>query len=489
MVFKTTHELFKMSFNILGAGADYLIKGPVNKKTGAQFAKNKNLKGFISPQNKGLLIDGENGRLSEKESFQNVAVYGVTGTGKSSTFVVPNILDKADKKTLLIVNDMSGDICRDTSGHMQSKGYKVIVLNPHDLENSHRYNPFMDLQSESETIHLAQMFVQAVAGNGDNKDNIWSAGAERFVTFFLRCLRKKGPEFNNPHNLYYLFQNFGEDGSNLHSFVSECCIDDNGNVDNFMVNEWKSLLGVHKDGILSFIMNATTALKIFSDRDVCTLTSSSDFDITSIRKQKTIIYVISKPQYQKMYRPLTSMYFLSLLQACMRELPGRNTLPAYFIYDEFGNSFLPDFDTFATTVRKYQISLMLFMQGINQLVKSYGKNTTSVILSGITTQISFGAAEQETAEYFSRRVGKVRMLQRPKASDPQIENHSEHNLINASEIRELPAGKLLVISNNRPTALIDALPCYRNGKFKRMMKREPAVIKTSGAGTIRFLPL
>ena len=72
----------------------------------------------------------------------------------------------------------------------------------------------------------------------------------------------------------------------------------------------------------------------------------------------------------------------------------------YFIYDEFGNSYLPNFDKLITTTRKYNISLLLLMQGQQQLVTKYGLSLMNVILSGIATQISFGGAESMTAEYF-----------------------------------------------------------------------------------------
>lgn len=473
----------KGSFRLMGSGLEYLVKSQsLNKKEGASFGKKKDVGKYLDSRNKGLLIDGYSRRLSEDLSFQNVAVFGVTGTGKSSSFVIPNILDKADQNATLIVNDMKGSIFAATSGHMKSKGYRVIVLNPHNPSQSHRYNPFLDMQHENETMHMAQMFVQAVAGTGKNQ--IWSSGAERFVTFFLKCLRKGESKYNNPHNLYYLFQNFGQDGSALHRFVAEHVYDDQ-----FMINEWKSLLSVHKDALMSFIMNATTALKIFANKDVCQMTSGSDIDLSTLRKQKTIIYVVTPPQYQKMYQPVTSMYFLSFLQACMREIPTRSDLPVYFLWDEFGNSFMPDFDIFATTVREYNISLMLFMQGINQLVKRYGENEASVILSGVVTQISFGAAEQKTAEYFSKRAGTVRVIQRPKLSDPHIENHSEHNLINPSEIRELPTGKLLVISHNQKTALIDSVPSYQNSRFKRMIRKSPIPIQGQSNVRLPFLDL
>lgn len=482
MPIQTTHRLMKQSFSLMWKGADYLVNGWSQIDTrGAQFARPKDYRGYLSPRNKGLLLDGDRLRLSEKTSFQNVAVYGVTGKGKSSVFVKPIILDQSFRESVIIVNDMSGDIYADTSGHMRDRGYRVIVLNPHDLQHSHRYNPFLDIHHENETVHMAQMFVEAVA---NSQEQVWSAGAERFVTFFLKCLRKKGMPYNNPHNLYYLFQQFGEDGSALHRFVAECSYDDP-----FMINEWKSLLSVHQDGLLSFIMNATTALKIFANKDVCRLTAQSDIDLSTLRKQKTIVYVITPPQYQKMYRPVTSMIFLSFLHACMRNMPDSSDLPVYFLWDEWGNSYLPDADTFATTVRKYNISLMLFMQGINQLVQTYGREKSSVILSGVATQISFGAAEQETAEYFERRVGKVRQTKHRKFMENQIAKHVEYNLFTASEIRELPDNEILILSDNRKPLRLPTTPCYKHYRFKRLMKKRPAPITSKTVDALEFVPL
>jgi type IV secretion system protein VirD4 len=173
----------------------------------------------------------------------------------------------------------------------------------------------------------------------------------------------------------------------------------------------------------------------------------------------------------------------------MREIPGRGDLPVYFLWDEFGNSYLPDADVFATTVRAYQVSLMFFMQGINQLAQTYGRDRTSVILSGVATQISFGAAEQETAEYFERRVGKTRLTQRPSLKDPQLEQHQDRSLISASEIRELPDNTLLVVSDNQKTALIDSTPSHEHPQFRRYMKKRPAPIISAKADKLEFLTL
>lgn len=451
------------------------------RKEGAEFAKNSEVGEYLSPYNTGLLINGRDLRLSERVSFQNVAVYGVTGKGKSTALARPIILDKGRSDSVLIVNDMSGDLFRDTSGYMKSKGYRVIVLNPNDLENSNRYNPFLDIDSPASVMRFSELFSKVA---GESGDAFWSKGAERYVRFFLKCLKTLPDTFNTPHNLYHLIQNFGDDGEDLLEFVESCA---KGDI--FLRNEWKSLITGADETITSFIINATVALKIFSEPHVCALTARSDIDLKTLRKQKTIIYIITPPEDQGIYQPLISMYFLSFLHACMKQLPTKSDLPVYFIYDEFGNSYLPEFDKLITTTRKYDISLLLLMQGQQQLVTKYGKDLMNVIMSGIATQISFGGAESMTAEFFERKAGKVRVFHRSEDRDTHIERHSEYNLINASQIRELPENKLLVISDNRKTTLLDIYPSHESHKFMRMMRLPAVKISSGKADKLTFIPL
>ncbi|NRA85890.1 MAG: type IV secretory system conjugative DNA transfer family protein [Rhizobiales bacterium] len=452
------------------------------REEGASFANKGEIGDYLSYANNGLLINGKDLRLSERVSFQNVAVYGVTGKGKSTALARPIILDKGRSDSVLIVNDMSGDLYRDTSGYMKSKGYRIIVLNPNDLDNSNRYNPFLDIDTPEAVMRFADLFSRST---GDDKGSFWGKGAERYVRFFLKCLKTMPDVFNTPHNLYHLIQNFGDDGEDLFEFVESCC--DN---DVFLMNEWKSLITGAEETISGFIISATVALKIFSEPHVCALTSRSDIDLKTLRKQKTIIYLITAPEDQDIYQPLISMYFLSFLHACMRELPTVSDLPVYFIYDEFGNSYLPNFDKLITTTRKYNISLFLLMQGQQQLVTKYGSSLMNVILSGIATQISFGGAEGLTAEYFEKRAGKVRVYHRSEERDTHVERYMERNLINYSEIRELAENKLLIISDNRKTTIIDIHMSHESPRFQRMMKYTPAAVKSSKTeDRLVFIPL
>ena len=452
------------------------------REEGAEFAKAADLRKFISSSNTGIALDGKDARLSEQLSYSNIAVYGIVGKGKSTVYARPLILDKAKTDSVLIVNDMSGDLHRDTSGYMKAQGYRVIVLNPNDLAHSNRYNPFLNFEKSTDIIRFADLFSKV---KGDTDSAFWSSGGERYIRFILKCIARFGSDdFNTPGNLYHVIQNFGDDGKELEEFIAFCVEDDV-----FLKNEWRALTTGAEETITSFIINALVALKIYSEPHICALTARSDIDLSDLRKQKTIIYLITPPEDQDIYRPLISMYFLSFIHICMRELPGKDDLPVYFVYDEFGNSYLPSFETIITNTRKYKISFLLLMQGQQQLVSKYGRDNMSVIMSGIATHVCFGAAEEMTAQFFARKAGKKRKYYRNELRETHIEHQSEHDLISEAEIRELPDNKVLVICDNHKTAILDVYPSYQNPRLKRMMRYEPHVVRSNVSDTLHFIPL
>lgn len=76
-------------------------------------------------------------RLSERESFQNVCLIARVGAGKTSRFIIPNILDKAGSRCSLVVNDPKGEAFDATSGAMQGRLQDRKPLIPSTPLSSH----------------------------------------------------------------------------------------------------------------------------------------------------------------------------------------------------------------------------------------------------------------------------------------------------------------------------------------------------------------
>ena len=105
----------------------------LRRRDGARLLTKSETGQLLSSRNTGLVLDGHKGRLSERESFQNVCVVARVGAGKTSRYIIPNVLDKARRNCSLVVNDPKGEVFEATSGYMQANGYRVLTLNAEDL--------------------------------------------------------------------------------------------------------------------------------------------------------------------------------------------------------------------------------------------------------------------------------------------------------------------------------------------------------------------
>ncbi|MEZ5536399.1 MAG: type IV secretory system conjugative DNA transfer family protein [Thiolinea sp.] len=463
-----------LPFKIMWKVAVFLFKGKIlRKEEGATFGRRWEYGLYLNARNRGLLLDGDSLKLSENESFQNVCCIARVGAGKTSRYIIPNVLARANKQCSLIINDPKGEVYSATSNYMRSKGFEVLVLNVEDPEHSCGFNPLWDAHTPIELDQIAEILVKC-GSSGNDKDSFWEKGATRFVSVFLQCL--KNAEQDNPHyntltNLYYLFQNFGSDGSKLDSWMARYTIDPDDPSDKRLWNEWKGVLTGNEEGVQSFVLNAITALKAMSNPNLARLTARSDFSLEDIRRRKTIIYVITPPQLMSYYAFFISLFFRSVFNACMRQLPDKKTLPLYVLYDEFGHSTIPNFVETINTIRAYKVSISIVLQSIAQLDSKYGRANARAILGGFATYLSYAGSDPDTASFFERIIGKKRITQHPDDIEKYVEHYREQNLINANEVRTMKDNQVLIVTKNRDPVLLPSWGYYQIGRYKWMVRK------------------
>ena len=281
-----------------------LVYGKLLKRTsGARLLTNAETGDILSSRNKGLLLDGNRGKLSERESFQNVCVIARVGAGKTSRYIIPNVLDKAKTNCSIIVNDPKGEVYDETSGYMQAHGYRVLVIDSENLERSSRLNPLLEAKTDIELEQVAEILIKAGSGNSD-KDKFWDNGAVRLVAVLLKLLQRAGhqdPAWFTLGNLYHLLQNFGSDGAPLDDFVIKWAYDPLNPQDSSLWEEWKGATTGNASAVQSFALTALTALRAFTNQNLVQLTAESTFDLESIRQKKTIIYFVILAQHAEYY--------------------------------------------------------------------------------------------------------------------------------------------------------------------------------------------
>lgn len=450
-----------------------MIYGKLFKRTtGARLLTSSEVGEILSPRNTGLLLDGNRGRLSERESFQNVCVIARVGAGKTSRYIIPNVIDKARRNCSLIVNDPKGEVFQETSGYMQANGYRVLVIDPENLERSSRFNPLLEAKTDIELEQVAEILIKAGSGNSE-KDKFWDNGAIRLVAVLLKLLQRAGyqdPAWFTLGNLYHLLQNFGSDGAPLDDFVIKWAYDPLNPQDSSLWEEWKGATTGNASAVQSFALTALTALRAFTNQNLVQLTAESSFELESIRQQKTIIYFIIPAQHAEYYGFWTSTFFRSVFNACMRRMPARHELPVYVLYDEFGHSNIPSFVSVANTIRGYRVSLSIVLQSIAQLPARYGKDYALSIMGGFNTFLTYSGADQATAEFFQAIGGKV--VEEGKNRPEQImTQRREYNLLNADVVRRISDTQAVMVATNKNPAILETVPYFSHSRFARIPRR------------------
>ena len=470
-------DMFKFIGRGIATASKFIfMQQALNTKEGAKLLKNNEIEQFLSARNKGLLLDGQSRRLSENESYQNVCLAARVGSGKTTKYIIPNVLDKATQDCSIAIHDPKGEIFNLTSGYLEQQGYNIVVYDVQNPDKSNCFNPCWDAKSEVELEQIAETLIWA--GNPSQGEKYWNNGASRILSVLLKCLSHGEAKYFNIVNLHHLLQKMGDMGEGLDDWIAINGWNPKYPDDKYLIDEWKGAVTGNEGSVNSFISNCLTALRALTNRDLKRFFHTSDYKLSNFRKEKTAIFFITPPEQQAYYSFVTSLFFKSLFNECMRkEHIQTKPRPAYILYDEFGNSFIPDFMSVANTIRGYGVSLSIILQTISQLEEKYTRAGSMTIQGAMNTNICLSGADPSTANYFSDVSGKVRDLQTSELANPLI-NHQEYNLINSNEVRTMHEDQVLVISKNRNPAIIPIKPFYEVRKWVKRSKIAPYIIDT-----------
>lgn len=153
----------------------------------------------------------------------NAFYLGASGTGKSRFAVKPNLIQA---NSSFVVTDPSGEILKDCGGFLKSKGYHIRVLNLKDLTQSNRYNPMAYIEKSSDIPVLTNCLIANLEGKKSQNggDKFWKDSTLALLT---ACTA-------------YQFEVFCEENEFIENEKGEP-IDENGNVIDREVEEWKTL--------------------------------------------------------------------------------------------------------------------------------------------------------------------------------------------------------------------------------------------------------
>ena len=260
------------------------------------------------------------------------------------------------------------------------------------------YMPVTKLVAPGPEVQIAAAILPEPA---DIKDPFWVRAAQNLLTGFILHYHREGYDFvdtiteilSKPLDLHikYILKGTRSPAARLH-------------MSQFATLEGKTLAGIFAE--------LSNHIMIFAaDRHIMAALRKENI-ITPQDLEDGIDVFLSIPEDKlDQWRPLLTLITNQFLKHFERR-PEKTAKPILFLLDEFPRlGKIESIMTALATLRSKKITICLIIQSLAQLDFLYGRDQRRVILDNCAYKAILGASDAETQEYFSRLVGKWRVME------------------------------------------------------------------------------
>ena len=432
---------------------------------------------WLDASRRGYLINGQTARLPLDVTYQGSIVLGGMGTGKSSRFIIPNLLQLPRDKPSFVVSDTSGEIFAKTSGYLVSQGYEVQAFNLLNVHHSQTYNPLAVCRTQQDVAELARILVRAGAVRQDrglSGDPFWNQAAEKLIRVLAQCLLNQDEDrFKNLANLRHLILSFDAHRpspgqvAKISQFVLASTQSDLPTYRAFT-----ALIGGNLKTLQSILMTVDVALDALAAPEIGRLTAGYSLGFAGLRKEPTALFLMVNQTQIPLYRFLLNLIYHQLFAALLHnaDQPGR---PVWLLLDEFGHFHVEGFEIIATTARKYQVALHLALQSSLQLEQQYGPFGAQIIRDGLGSHLYLPGLNLEEALKVSQRLG----------------HQQGRPLLRADQISRLPRHEALVLPTNLDPLKIRTRAYFEDWRLARRASLPPATLPSVSTAPVPLISL
>ena len=387
-------------------------------------------------------------------------VIGATGSGKTTSVVDPLVYSLAKAKESMIVTDPKGEIYKQHSNLLRSRGYDIIVLNFREPQKGNCWNPLTlphQLYKSGNTDKATEL-VDDVALNilQDKKaqDPFWEKSAsDYFAGVTLGLFEDAKEEEVNLNSINYV-TTVGEDKCPPSNYIKEYFnLKGESSTPYVFASNTINSPTETKGGILSVFRQK---IRLFASREqLSEMLSRSDFDMREIGKKPTAVFMVIHDE-KTTYHALATIFIkqcyetlIDVAQECGGKLPVRTN----FILDEFANMPpLKDVTTMVTAARSRLVRFTFIIQNFAQLNDVYGKEDAETIRSNCGNLIYLLTTELAALEEISKLCGEKKSKDKDKtASTP---------LVTVSDLQKMKMNEAIILRSRLSPFKTKMKPSY-----------------------------
>lgn len=396
----------------------------------------------LKPDGRLLVSPGEDDELvtiSEDDTIKHAIIVGPTGTGKTSSIFIPNLIARCNKSALVTearAGNEPPDLYWKTAKYRAVMGgQKIYHFDPDDL-TSNRINPLDAVSSYDDARNLAQLIVDNTSSKNNYGDDVWPKSEVNMLTTLI------GHAAALDLHLGYIRSILREGPEGMEEIIKDSPIEQ-------VREDYRGFMNTSREGFrYGVIASLITRLGLWSSPKVVALTETTDFDINSLAHEKFTFY-LSVPANKPNLKPVAALVFNYLLN----HIQNNNFAdPPFLLLDEFTNfGMIPKINERLSIIRHQKISFMLGFQDFAQLDNIYDRGVANDLRKQPRTRIFFRPADYEPAEAISKMAGKTTVFERVVTSSGHIqEKEMGRWLIEPSEVMNLEEDKIIVFTPGAP---------------------------------------
>jgi type IV secretion system protein VirD4 len=411
--------------------------------------------GFFGKPGSGFVI-GKLGKPASRtpflcsKTFPHALIVAPTGRGKTTGFVIPNLLTWQGSAVTL---DVKGECYEATARHRAAQGDAVFRFAPTDWETkrTHRYNPLLRIyeledpaRQQMELLLLATLFLQ---NDNDRVQGLLKGGIDLFVAAGLLAFQRGRPTLGE---IYRIAASGGHKQKEYLARAHEVW-----NPAARLI--FTRLASTNNDTLTSYVsLLMTSGLDQWQNPAIDDATAVSDFDFRTIRKKPFSVYLVVQPLMVKPLAPLIRLFFSDLLAALQDHAPGPDEpWPVMIMLDEFNRlGKMPIVAESIEVLRQYRGHLAIVTQTIPAIDEIYGENTRRALQGNAGVKLYLTPSDEKTIEEVSKAVGKTTRTvvtrsrsvgKNPFEGRSQSERTEESALLPEDEARRLPLDEIVVV--------------------------------------------
>ena len=422
----------------------------------ARWAKPRDLKALLvrRPQPGRLTLGTVGRRLVATEAQHSVAVIGPAGTGKTTGFAIPALLEWDGPA---IATSVKGDLLEHTIDRRRSMG-DTYVFDPvaSTGEASAGWSPLRTSREWQGALRMAAWLAStARAGErgGLQDSDFWYAVAQKLLAPLLYAAARSGATMSD----VLRWVDLQDEDEPLRALQRA------GELD--ALQAFAATINREERTRSSAYTTAETVLAAFADPGVLATTTRSpviDPDRLLDGGNHTL-YICGPLHEQARLRPL----FTALIEQTVARIYDRANRtsdrlekPLLLVIDEAANiAPLPDLAQIASTARGVSIQLVTVWQDFAQIQARYGTFAQTVINNHRAKVVLAGISDTPTLDYISRLIGDQAAIETSHSRNPDgktsvTESTRHRPLAPTADLRRADTGTgVLVYGNCHPARL------------------------------------